>query len=119
MAWGRKDVTIRRPADWNGPERSGHVVSAWDVFDRKTGERIGVVAQDDVDPFEAGSARSLWHAWEEGCDEATGGRFWTREDAIEELLREAWANRGVVVTPDPKSVTIEWIPRKEEGDDRE
>lgn len=79
-------VVLRRPDCW--PNGYSVVVSAWDVFDRATSRKIGQVVMDDVEPFEPGGARHLWHACLEGDNEACGSRQTTRADAVDDLLRE-------------------------------
>lgn len=57
----------------------------------------GEVGQDDIEPYEAGAARHLWHAWmyplpwedaDADGEEAVGARCLTRFEAVDELLFE-------------------------------
>lgn len=87
-------IRLQRPP----PERAaryGVVVSEWDVFERgRKGRLIGTLARDDIDPFDEGAARHLWHAWLAGDEEAIPGRFMSRADALDALVREdAWERR--------------------------
>lgn len=75
---------------------------------RLAGTRVGEVVRDDIDPYEAGGARHLWHAYLDpfggtedwNWSDAVGVRTYTRRDAVLELLGElvfTAARLGVVL----------------------
>ena len=79
----RRPVLRRKPAD-------GAVTSTYEVWVDKV--CIGEVVRDDVDEWDHGGARRLWHAFLAGDDEACGDRCLLRRDAVAELLAE-WLSR--------------------------